>query len=130
MADQVLMPNQTTHGHPRNGFWKNFGSTFFHSSSHSIMLWSECKAKWFITNLLFRRSLVNISRVNTYFHHCHHLSEYWKKLRIKVIKKLGKSVAKYGWKKYLSSYNVLDVLFPLRFSYLSQKLVLIGIAPA
>ena len=21
MADQVLMPNQTTNGHPRNGFW-------------------------------------------------------------------------------------------------------------
>ena len=39
MADQVLMPNQTTHGHPRNGFWKNFWCTFFHSSSHSIMMW-------------------------------------------------------------------------------------------
>ena len=47
MADQVLMPNQTTHGHPRNGFWKNFGCTFFLSSSHSIMLctwltWIDC----------------------------------------------------------------------------------------
>ena len=29
MANQVLMPNQTTHGHPRNGFWKNLGCTFF-----------------------------------------------------------------------------------------------------
>ena len=29
MADQVLMPNQTTHEHPKNGFWKNFGFTFF-----------------------------------------------------------------------------------------------------
>ena len=29
MADQVLMPNQTTHGHPRNGFRKNFGCIFF-----------------------------------------------------------------------------------------------------
>ena len=29
-CDHVLMPNQTTHGHPRNGFWKNFGCDFFY----------------------------------------------------------------------------------------------------
>ena len=41
MADQVLMPNQTTHGHPAQKqilkeFWVYV--PFFHSSSHSIML--------------------------------------------------------------------------------------------
>jgi hypothetical protein len=32
------MPNQTLHGHTRNGFWNDFGCTFFYSNSDSITL--------------------------------------------------------------------------------------------
>ena len=57
MADQVLMPNQTTHGHSRNGFWKNFGCTFLHSSSHSIML---CITKFYNDRIKTVDFLINI----------------------------------------------------------------------
>ena len=75
MADQVLMPNQTTHGHPRNGFWKNFGCTFFHSSFHSIMLWAlkfklqknHFNKKWLIFKTFWKIGLLKVwlSRLTT-----------------------------------------------------------------
>ena len=51
-TDQVLMPNQGTPGHSRNGFWNDFGCTFFYSNSHSIILWFyECISFVRILNL-------------------------------------------------------------------------------
>ena len=66
IVNQFWMLNRRRHWtyHPKRNAWNDLNEqTYF-------------EAKWFITSLLFRRSLVKITRLKTYSDFiCHHLSE-------------------------------------------------------